>query len=664
MKEKELDLLLYLFHHQDQFITSIELSEILSLSERTIRTYIRSTQSIAEENGAEIIAKQGYGYRLHLIHPMQFEMFLNKNRLQPIGESNKAALETAQDRQNYILNKLLIEDEHVYLDALADTLFISRSTLSKDINTIKELLEPYALQIVSKPNYGTCVQGKESDKRSFIINYFFKGSRFNSVQEYLDHTSYFDDIPTEHFIIIILDECRRNKIKLSDIMIQNILMHLTLSIKRIEKGLEMKGFRLDEAFSDSVEYQTAYRIIQRLGDELHVQFPDEEVAYLSLHLGAKTNCSTHVESDAHEQTETELYEILKSMEKDTGIHLTEDTLIMNCLLEHLRPMFIRIHQGIALENPLCEEILTQHQDIFQLTKEYLSGLSGLKGYEISDDEWAYLALHFMAAIERLAQRSKLQALVICSTGCGSAQLLKSRIEKEFGEYIHVVNELGYYEMQEQVLQGIDVVISSVNLDSVIFGVPLLHVSVFLSDQDKSCIRKFIDDVHNKKHATNHFMESELSWREKKDVFESYIHKEYFQLFRGQRTVREVIHILLKKLGQQEKESYVKHMEDQIRLRESMGCVVFSDTIAVPHPAIPVGKKASIAVALLPDGLAWNEDFPNIKIVFLLSPSYLCNQEVKKMTKPIIRLIDMPDLQQEILDHPTFEEFKKIFMKLM
>ena len=52
----------------------------------------------------------------------------------------------------------------------------------------------------------------------------------------------------------------------------------------------------------------------------------------------------------------------------------------------------------------------------------------------------------MAAIERLQERNKLQVLVICSTGYGSAQLLKCRIEKEFSEHIHVVTEMGYFEM--------------------------------------------------------------------------------------------------------------------------------------------------------------------------------------------------------------------------
>lgn len=91
MKEKEQNLLLQLFENQDHFTTSKELSEILSLSERTVRTYIHNLESIVKENGAEIIAKQGYGYKLQMIRPMQFEMFLNKHQIQHVGENEKKA---------------------------------------------------------------------------------------------------------------------------------------------------------------------------------------------------------------------------------------------------------------------------------------------------------------------------------------------------------------------------------------------------------------------------------------------------------------------------------------------------------------------------------------------------------------------------------------------
>ncbi len=665
MKTKELDLLLLLFQNQETFMTGKELSQQLLLSERTIRTYIPSLQTIVAKNGAQIIAKQGYGYKLHMLRAMQFEMFLNKNRLRVVGENkNDKILESALDRQNYLLNKLLIEDRAIYLDTMADELFISRSTLSKEMSVIKKLIAPYHLQIVSKVNSGTYVQGEESNKRSFIMQYFFKGVRFNSIQDYMNHTSYFDDIPKENFIMIILEECRKHQIKLSDVMVQNILMHLILSVKRVEKGLELKYFELDSAFSTSIEYKCAQQMIARLKQECNLHFPQEEIAYLTLHLGAKNNRPLNENVIEVSDLSNELHTILTMMQEQIKLPLSEDTLFKNCLLEHLRPMLIRIQKGIVLENPLTKEIMRDHKDVYELCTHYMKQMPCLATYEISQDEWAYLTLHFMAAMERMQQKAKVQALVICSTGCGSAQLLKSRIEKEFKEEIYIVSELGYYEMNETHLQGVDIIISSVDLDSVIFNVPVINVSIFLNENDIKAIHNAIQKTTLEKQFCCGLSNDHLSLIQKQEVFNAYIKKSHFQIFEGRPSVETILHVLLQRLSLQEKDNYQKRMVDQIRLRESMGSFLFSDTIAVPHPAIPIGENAAIAVGIIKEGVAWNKEHPTIRFVFLLSPSFLGNQGLKTMTNAIIKLIEHPHLQEQLLQCSSFAQFSSLFLNLM
>ncbi len=73
---------------------------------------------------------------------------------------------------------------------------------------------------------------------------------------------------------------------------------------------------------------------------------------------------------------------------------------------------------------------------------------------------------------------KLHALIICATGYGSAQLLKNRVVSEFGKNITVVNVKGYYEINETTLKGIDLIISSIDLSTMFFKIPVLHVSIF------------------------------------------------------------------------------------------------------------------------------------------------------------------------------------------
>ena len=82
-------------------------------------------------------------------------------------------------------------------------------------------------------------------------------------------------------------------------------------------------------------------------------------------------------------------------------------------------------------------------------------MSIFDGYKVPDGEWAYICLHFMAAIERYKDNKKLNVLVICATGYGSGQMLSIRLKKEFGQHINIVDVIGYYEITNEKLNGID-----------------------------------------------------------------------------------------------------------------------------------------------------------------------------------------------------------------
>lgn len=55
-----------------------------------------------------------------------------------------------------------------------------------------------------------------------------------------------------------------------------------------------------------------------------------------------------------------------------------------------------------------------------------------------------------------------------------------------------------------------------------------------------------------------------------------------------------------------------------------------------------------------------DDYQQIKFVFLVSPSFIENEEITIVTKTIVQLIDRTDLQQQILIEPTFENFSNHF----
>lgn len=660
MKPKEKELLSLLYQNQNRFLTGRELAQALHISERTVRSYIRRMEPVITENGGEILAKQGNGYRLLLRRPVQFAVLAGT----PGTETTRKTAQTpdsAQERRRYLMQRLLLNGETLQAEETAERLYISTSTLKKELYQLRGMLDEYGLVFDSGPA-GISIHGDETSKRALIMDYFFRSSTFNSIQEYMDHSGYFDDIPTEQLLRMVLDESRQFGIRLSDIMVQNVLLHLALSVKRMQAGLRPEHAVLPPAFEQSSEYQASSAIFRRLSGMTGGEYPAEEVSYLALHLSGKGSWATR--QPAHgEHLEQEVKTVLSQLAEDDVMQLDEDPQLVSSLLEHLRPMVVRLMRGLPQKNPLTQDILRDQPDLMKVIRKYFGAMPCLRRYDIDDDEWAYLALHIMAALERQKEKRKLQVLVVCATGYGSSQLLKSRLMKHFSDSLHIVTETGYYEMSDDILQGSDLIISSVNIGPVIFGVPFIHVSVFLGEEDVQNIQRFIDQEKAGPEKKEPAAARPAS-KSQKEIFDCYFSEEDFRVYKGHPERDQVLSDLVETLACYEKDSFADHMREQIRLRSQMGSLVFSDTIAVPHPAVPLSKVARLALALIPEGMYWNESHPAIRFVFLMSPSYVENRNLPKVTGAIVSLMEEPVLQEQILQEQSFDVFGRILGSLI
>ena len=183
----------------------------------------------------------------------------------------------------------------------------------------------------------------------------------------------------------------------------------------------------------------------------------------------------------------------------------------------------------------------------------------------------------------------------------------------------------------------------------------------MNDQDVQKIRKVIEE--HRPSCLVKPQESVSLMKEKRAFYEEQISKKWFKVYASAPTKDQVIAELLALLQEDETENYTSEMSHQIERREKMGQIIFSEQVVVPHPAIPVGATAKIAVGIIPDGMEWDEQGA-IHFVFLVSPSCIENEGITVVTKAIVKFIDRLDLQQLILAEPTFENFNQQFMKMI
>ena len=112
-----------------------DLSNFLGVSSRTIRTDIKALEGELRAYGAAIHANTRNGYSLEITDEAAFAAFT--------GEASKGGMESAENRVDAIIRAFFIstlQNTSLTQQQLADSLFVSLSTLKSDLKEARERL--------------------------------------------------------------------------------------------------------------------------------------------------------------------------------------------------------------------------------------------------------------------------------------------------------------------------------------------------------------------------------------------------------------------------------------------------------------------------------------------------------------------------------------------
>lgn len=652
---KEKDILQFLIKNKERFVTSKELAEYLSCSDRTVRNTLKLIEKTMIIQGVQLISKQGQGYQMFFENQGAYQEFRQTYELEE--DYTKTAVSKGDDRLVFILNKLLFEQVPVLFDDLADELYVSRSTLSHDFKKIRVMLSEYNLSIESRANKGVYVSGEERDKRRFIMHYFLENQFLKTLRCYVKFNFFDQTVPLEEFARIVLDECQEANLKLSDFVLQNLVVHIALSMIRLKSGFEIKNIDC-QMTDDAIERKVAQRILSKVSQVTNQEFPVQEIDYITLHLLAKSQqCQKNQKNISEEVLKKSLFKIFQNLGLDDIYNFSSDFQLIEGLITHLMTLQVRLENRITLNNPLVDEIKQDYSDIFFMTREILANMDMFIEWSISDDEIAYVSLHFLAAMERSKESTKFNILAICATGFGAAQMLRNRLETEFGNRVEVVDVIGYYELNQEKLRGIDFIVSAVDLSNLYFQIPVFKVSVFLKSDEIEMIRKAMDHMQ----VSSYVQSSKISKFEN-NSFRQYFSKENFLISTESDKVN-LLEKMIEGLSVGESNEFEQSLLHGIKQREELSSVVFSEKIAVPHPIQPFGTEGKVSIAICKDSLLWDNQSSHVQLVFLLSPSIYGNEGLATVTKKIVSLIENDELQNQLISCNNFEDFINIFEKI-
>ncbi|WAA13439.1 BglG family transcription antiterminator [Fervidibacillus halotolerans] len=616
-------------------LTASYLAKLNQVTARTTREDIKRLSSFLSEHGAEIKSTMGKGYELKIHEDAPF-----RKMLQSISNKSTVAIpKTPEERIHYIMRRLLLSEDYMKMEDLADELYISKSTIQNDFKTVKNILKEYNLSLQSKPNYGMKLVGSELKMRFCMAEYIFDRKKIH-LQNFSNTT--IDKKEMDMIQQIILKQIKKHKILLSDIALNNLLIHIEIAFKRIKSGHYVTLYKTDvQSIKQQREYVVATEIAREVEKTFHIQFPTIEVAYIAIHLMG-TKVVTNTTENVKEMIDDEIYDIVRfaldQIENELQLGIRFDQELIFGLSLHLKPAINRYKFGMNIRNPMLSDIKKNYPLAFSAAVIAGSAIGELTGTEIDENEIGYLALHIGAAIERKKMQSgPKRCIVVCASGFGTAQLIYYKLKAYFGNNLEVVGTTEYYNLHDMNLRDLDFIVSSIPIEES-FSIPVIEVNAVLGEQDLKKIETFIV--------------------EKNQPLQHYFYREFMFLRQNFSTKEEVLQFLNDEL--MKKGLVDETFLESVYERENVAPTSFGNLVAIPHPITPKTEKTFMAVCTLEKPIEWSGK--PVQLVCMLCVKKNSQEDLQEMYNLMIHIIDHSEIVDKLIKAKSYETFMKILLE--
>jgi len=623
---------LYALLLEDQYKTAKSFTEKLDLSSKTIRNLLRDLDEVLKENGAHIISKRGYGYKLVIedLEKIKQLKSLNNNLYLP---------ETSEERIQYCLEYLLNTKDYVKCEDLSEKLFVSKKTLAHDLKEVERLMKKNNLTINRKPYHGIKAIGREFDLRLCIAEYTEKRINFDF--------SYNKELNAElkEIAEIINEVIDYKNFKISDVAFQNLIIHVNVAIKRIQKNhfIPVNYSGLSDLIGD-IEIQIANECASKISERFLISFPKSEIEYMAVHLAGKKILDLSKDGKYNLVIGQEINDVVKEMLQVVyeafKFDFRNDLEFHILLGQHLVPLQVRMKFDMKMKNPLLKDIKERFSLAYAMAAQACTVISQHYQKELADDEIGYIALIIALALER--QRTnvvKKNILLVCSSGKGSAQLLSYKLKETFSECIGNIQFCSLRSINKFDFKDIDYVFTTVPILSKV-PVPIQEIQYFLESKDiKAMERLFHSD--------------------KRSSIAEYYNESLFMVDVPLLTKEDVLmHICnhIKKYKDISDDFY-----DAVLKRERLGKTEFGNLVAMPHPNITLTNETFVCVCILKKPILWDEQM--VQIIFLISIENQRNKQLQPFYSITSKLVSNKQYINELIKKKEFQVLQNLLQKI-
>ncbi|MBW0765548.1 transcription antiterminator [Mammaliicoccus fleurettii] len=421
-----------------------DLESMFNISRRQLGYRIQKLNDWFKEHDYPEIERTSQGY---FIVDDTIKDFLNVP-IESTYQENEQVY-TAYQRAHLILLMLFSEEEGLSLNHFSIDLEVSKNTILNDIKKLKELLQPYEVNLKYSRTNGYYLAGSEFEIRRLLMRLIDKVFTMHIAQSDIVKSLSIIDEKIELINTQITKIEQYLDRKFIDQSTQTLPYKLYLILRRIKHDKIVSSFSIGyDDLSDTKEYQATEILTSN-----YPNIPRQEKLFITLQLLSTSVQWSDVSDVQHiPELKKALIDMIVQFEKITFIKFKDRDSLINQLMLHMEPAFYRIRYQLSdvegLENSLKED----YKELFHLVKLSSKPLEKFFGQSLPENEIAYLTILIGGSLRRQDEEieQKVKAVVVCTQGTSISQLMLQELRSVFPEFIFLdalsLRDFNQYEL--------------------------------------------------------------------------------------------------------------------------------------------------------------------------------------------------------------------------
>ena len=549
-------------------------------------------------------------------------------------------------RESELIKRLFINQEDLDIYDFAEEMYVTESTVHRDIDKLEKNLGQFNLKIRIKHDQ-LFVDGDEWNIRKALQSYviqaqslgreekierFFSEKDIEICNEAISRLSQkYHHQFSEEYSCLLLVECLVFKKRTEH---NNCLTERTSNLINDLNHLEVyffSGELLESIINKSFSEISPYEI--------------EAMAYSLLAYGFSIQSADYIQNIDHQ-----VNELIQKVSNLLSLDLSKDNHLKLMLSNHISKMIFRLRNQIYITNPALEEIKKQYSSLFNVIWIAIRGLSKYYEINISNEELAFIVIHFQLAIEKIVK--PLNIVVICQNGIATSELIMSKLHKIFDSDAKITNinarELDFYD-----LSNIDLIISTIALPEV--TVPVIEVSPILTKDEIESIRSFYSE-----HMTDNYTLMRTSLDGRKFNLESLqtLIKKPHLIRETMKSKKECLEKMIKECDSSNRKN--KEFKESILERETLGSTSVYTGVALPHCDPRFVEQSELIVMTLEKPINWGKN--NVKLIILIAVAENDIPIFKDSLIALYSVIENQELMNELVQLENGDEIKNRLLK--